>query len=879
MGDRARKLVQLACSNKLETAGSGASVNRFSMTGPSVSTANENISCYQRNNEDDDDSSDLDETQIDIAAQMHNIVIDDDSTADSNDETALFGSDYSDEDPTYVPDSKDYSPQQIDTDFDFIPESPNVSYTEEDFFMVLIDEVLDRVWISVEGLDHLVGAPYVLDTDSENETPQQNDYDHDIIIPESPSPCKQQEHSLPGEADECIEKAPSHVSDSEDEPPKILKPTDSSCNNSIIPESSDVRSEVEDTVYLVLENILDRVWSRVKPLKRRKQAKPSEWKVNIAKKRKMEGLPYVTQGIKRPAKVPKPIECDKCQFKCTEQFSDEERCSLCRNFYSMDFRARKNFILSCLTIQPVKTRKLQKTSNKKERSFSKKCFFQKDNDKIQVCQKFFMATLCISVDVITDAVNKKDSLGLYAGDDQRGKKSPPNKTKREDVQQVKNHIESFPVMDSHYCRKDTKKKYLYPDAKSVVNMHGLYVDFCKENNENPVSESKYRHIFNEEYNYSFYSPKKDLCNVCSRYKKAQSKEKLEEEYQEHIQRKTVCQNAKDTDKARANVDETFMSITMDLQAVLQIPYGGESLLYYMRKLVLFNFTIYEASLPNNAYCLCWSEINGNKGSCEIGSCLYYYLSQLPETVTELSIFSDTCSGQNRNQYISALLIWAVQKIDHLQIIEQKFLESGHSHMEVDSMHAAIEHASKNLSINSVSDWKNVFKFSRTKKTKYVTNDEGKKKIEIDSYKVKEFKFNEMLDLKKLSAAIMNNKNKDTTNEAVNWLKIKRIRYVKGDFKIYFNYDMSEDFRQLDISYKKPNTPRTRAKRQSNPPSVAMPWPEELEERYSSQLPISIAKKKDLETMCRKQIIPEEYHGWIRSLKTFVGNAPNHSDEE
>ncbi|XP_047989848.1 uncharacterized protein LOC125229111 [Leguminivora glycinivorella] len=144
MGDRGRKLVQLACSNKLETAGSGASVNRFSMTGPSVSTANENISCYQRNNKDDDDSSDLDETQIDIAAQMHNIVIDDNSTADSNDETALFGSDYSDEDPTYVPDSKDYSPQQIDTDTDFIPESPNVSYKEEDFFMVLIDEVLDR---------------------------------------------------------------------------------------------------------------------------------------------------------------------------------------------------------------------------------------------------------------------------------------------------------------------------------------------------------------------------------------------------------------------------------------------------------------------------------------------------------------------------------------------------------------------------------------------------------------------------------------------------------------------------------------------------------------------------------------------------------------
>ncbi|XP_063636108.1 uncharacterized protein LOC134806715 [Cydia splendana] len=525
MGDRGRKLVQLACSNRLET---------------------------------DNDSSDLDESQIDIAAQMHNIVTDDNITADSNDESNLFGSDYSDEDPTYVPDPKDYSPKQIDSDSDFIPESPNAFSKQEDFFMVLIDEVLDRVWISVEG-DYSAAA-YVQDSYSENDTPQQNDSGHDIIIPETPSPCKQQKRSLSifnnvcssGEG-ECIERASSYVPDSEDDPLKVLHPTDSSCNDSMIPESSGVRSQVEDTVYFIVDNILDRVWSRVKPLKRRKQAKPSEWKINIAKKRKMEGLPYVTQGIKRPAKVPKPIECDKCQFKCTEKFSEEERTSLCRYFYSMDFRARKNFILSCIKIQPVKTRKVQKASNKKERSYSKKCFFQKDNDEIQVCQKFFQATLCISVDVISDAVNKKDSLGLYVEDDKRGKKSPPNKTKIEDVKRVQDHIESFPVMDSYYCRKDSKKKYLYPDAKSVKNMYRLYEDSCKETNKKPVSESKYRDIFNEEYNYSFFSPKKDLCNVCSKYEKALSKEELEDDYQQHVQRKTVCQNAKDADKARANV--------------------------------------------------------------------------------------------------------------------------------------------------------------------------------------------------------------------------------------------------------------------------------------------------------------------------------------
>ncbi|CAG9787649.1 unnamed protein product [Diatraea saccharalis] len=511
MSDRGRKLVQLACSNILETVGSGASSNTFSMSGPSVSTANVNKSCRLQNNIEDNDSSDLDEFQMNIAAQLHNIINDDYSTTDSNDETASFGSDYSDEDPTYEPDPKECSPKQMDSDSDFIPKSPNVSFKPEALFMVLIDEVLDRVWISLEG-GHSAGA-YVLDSDSEKNEPQQNDSGHDIIIPETLSPYKEQERFVPtlndmsGEG-KCIGRDPFSVSDSEANTLKVLKSTSSSHNDSMTPESSDVGSRVEDSVYLISDKILDGVWSRVKPLKRRKQAKPSEWKINIARKRKIDGLPYVTQGIKHPAKVPKPIKCDKCQYKCTEKFSEEERCSLYRNFYSMDFRARKNFILSCIKVQPVKTRKVQKASNKKERSYSKKCFFQKNNDGIQVCQKFFMATLCISVDVISDAVNKQDSLGLYAGDDKRGKKSPPNKTKKEDVQRVKDHIKCFPVMDSHYCRKDSKKKYLYPDAKSVINMYRLYEDSCKEKNKNPVSESKYRDIFNEEYNYSFFSPKK-----------------------------------------------------------------------------------------------------------------------------------------------------------------------------------------------------------------------------------------------------------------------------------------------------------------------------------------------------------------------------------
>lgn len=83
---------------------------------------------------------------------------------------------------------------------------------------------------------------------------------------------------------------------------------------------------------------------------------------------------YITNGVTRSAKVPKSMQCAKCSFKCTEKFSFEERNDLCRYYYSLDFICKKNVILSCLKIQPVKTRKLQKTSNKKYRMTSKNIF-------------------------------------------------------------------------------------------------------------------------------------------------------------------------------------------------------------------------------------------------------------------------------------------------------------------------------------------------------------------------------------------------------------------------------------------------------------------------------------------------------------------------
>ena len=59
------------------------------------------------------------------------------------------------------------------------------------------------------------------------------------------------------------------------------------------------------------------------------------------------------------------------------------------------------------------------------------------------------------------------------------------------------------------------------------------------------------------------------------------------------------------------------------------------------------------------------------------------------------MFSDTCGGQNCNQNVAAVLLYAVQSIGHLKVIEQ-FMEKAHTYMECHSMHSAIEFACFNL---------------------------------------------------------------------------------------------------------------------------------------------------------------------------------------
>ncbi|KAL4711620.1 hypothetical protein ACJJTC_003637 [Scirpophaga incertulas] len=79
-------------------------------------------------------------------------------------------------------------------------------------------------------------------------------------------------------------------------------------------------------------------------------------------------------------------------------------------------------------------------------------------------------------------------------------------------------------------------------------------------------------------------------------------------------------------------------------------------------------------------------------------------------------YSDGCTYQNRNAVLAnALLTTAMNKNI---VIEQKFLEVGHTQMEADSMHSTIERTLKNKDVHVPAEYISICRSARKKPRPY-----------------------------------------------------------------------------------------------------------------------------------------------------------------
>lgn len=391
-----------------------------------------------------------------------------------------------------------------------------------------------------------------------------------------------------------------------------------------------------------------------------------------------------SKGQHRPKKHIRNLKnCLKnCQLKCSQKICNTERISIFENYYKQDQTGKYAFLL-CNTERSCKKRTTIKTpSSRRKYTFSYS--FTLNGQKILVCQKFFLGTLAISQRPIYTAHSKKDPLVGSLTNSERGMSSK-KKISDSKIKIILDHINSFPNVESHYCRAKSNKKYLDQNL-NITKMYDLYSKKCNDINEEPVKSSYYRYIFNTRTNLDFQKPKSDLCGLCELFKIHPDRVSVTE-YENHIALKNSMRELKAADK-----ESGIPILCFDMQKVIGVPKCNIDASYYLSKLNIFNLTAH-LSTTKTVYCAIWHEqLNGRTGN-NIASAFYKILEHVFEenNITHLITWSDSCVPQNKNSYIAYAVQLFLKQHSEVEIIEMRYSLAGHSCIqEVDNAHMQIE---------------------------------------------------------------------------------------------------------------------------------------------------------------------------------------------
>lgn len=491
----------------------------------------------------------------------------------------------------------------------------------------------------------------------------------------------------------------------------------------------------------------------------------------------------------------------------------------------------------------VKQRR-SRDSSREPKSKTYKYFLNTSTSSVQVCKKFFLETFQISDARLYKCCSESDATAAIDG---RGHRSPGNKI---DISDVINHIKSFPCYESHYTRKDNPSRRYLSSNLNIRKMYTLYVEKCEQEKTIPVKEKKYYDVFSNKFNLHFKPPAKDTCQKCdelnNKIKFAVSEEIKKQhatEKEVHLRKAELARSSMNSDKIKA--DENLYVFTIDLQKALAFPKLSCSTAYYKRNMYMYNFGCHSFN-TNTATMYMWDETQGSRGSQELGSCVISHLRKNATKHKEIVMYSDSCTGQNRNIKMSLLLLQLVNdSVMAAETIDHKFLVSGHSYLPNDSDFAIIEtKAKKRQYIFGPEDWYDIVKTA--KKTNV-------KKSKSNPFIVTKVTHSDFLSTKSLEDAITKRK-VDADHVPVNWLKIQWLRFCKGQpYKVYFKYTLNEEIPFSVINIEK----NGKVGKPTNFSKIQNP------KLYNEIRAVTQDKKKDMLDLLK--FIPPTYHQYYRSL--------------
>ena len=312
----------------------------------------------------------------------------------------------------------------------------------------------------------------------------------------------------------------------------------------------------------------------------------------------------------------------------------------------------------------------------------------------------FLGTLGISQKKVKVVLQKKSALSLLR--DHHPEKNR-NKLDHDVQKKIEEHLNKLPTCGSHYRRKYTQKRYF----EQSLTIKKVYELFKQDNPKVKVGYTAYRSIV-DQYSIGFYKPKNDKCSNCTIYENSSKSEGDIDAYHSHRKLVEESRKSKDSDKETAKNNPACEVIICDMQAVQNSPKAKSGEFFYLTKISCYNYTIYNLG-TGKVCCYMWNSGDRGKtrGSDEISSALRHHilLTDKNKSIKELIVWADTCAGQNRNQFLTAMLLRCINECKYITKITLKYFVPGHNQSECDHIHSVLERLSKPCDVYLPDDYK------------------------------------------------------------------------------------------------------------------------------------------------------------------------------
>lgn len=407
------------------------------------------------------------------------------------------------------------------------------------------------------------------------------------------------------------------------------------------------------------------------------------------------------------------------------QLTQDDVSSFFNKIYKFKTAAEQNlFVIKYIQSQEKKSQRPRNKDSPRSRSVTK-YFIRRANGVIcNVCSATFLSITRFS----RKRINKL-SINLKLSGELPTEKRGGSRVKPKDSEttiSIIEFIKSLKCCESHYGRGKSVRGYLSPDL-SIKKLWRIWKEKEQQQDKPLASYGKFFKIFETKFNLGFCNPKSDVCSFCDLTKEKikackdlREKARLITEYRLH-----KLKAAKFYDLLKREESDTI-KVSFDMQQNQPLPKLRVGETFYSRQIWVYNLTFVEMQEKqdtSNTFIYTWTEDQSGRGSNEVVSALNSFLGILeekykhvPEKSLTLKLFSDSCSGQNKNQNMLGFLLYYSHISRAFKHIEHCFPIRGHSFMPPDRVFGRLEKKFRKLeTILEPGDYYTIFANSGTVK--------------------------------------------------------------------------------------------------------------------------------------------------------------------